>query len=102
MANKLQLYTKLCSYAFHVRKLHFSFSIAWFRVLRCLIILVILHCRASVGIFLPCRFSRGKIPDYELGEIIQLVFGDIFVCYIYFLLPVRRQCLAMNERARKR
>ena len=38
------------------------------------------------GIFLPCRFSRGKIPDYEHEEIIQLVFGGIFVCYIYFLL----------------
>ena len=38
------------------------------------------------GIFLPCRFSRVKIPDYELEEIIQLVFGGIFVCYIYFFI----------------
>ena len=42
------------------------------------------------GIFLPCRFSQGKIPDNELEERIQSVFGDIFVYYIYFsITPCR-------------
>ena len=54
-------------------------------VLRCLNVSVILNLSDVRGIFLPCRSSRGKIPDYEFWKRIQFVFGDIFICYIYFL-----------------
>ena len=54
-------------------------------VLLCLIILVIFHLSGARGIFLPCRFSRGKIPDYELEEIIQLVPETfLFVIFIFY------------------
>ena len=34
--------------------------------------------------FSPVQVLAGKIPGDELEEKIELVFGDIFVYYIYF------------------
>ena len=50
------------------------------------------------GIFSRAGSRGGKIPDYELEEIIELVFGYILVCYIYLYIYILSQAIsALNN-----